>query len=42
MLLTRSPKKTASIDVAESAENKVKTNQDTLNSVRAQQQTEPQ
>ena len=30
------------IDVAESAENKVKTNQDTLNSVRAQQQTEPQ
>lgn len=30
------------IDVAEPAENKVKTNQDTLNSVRAQQQTEPQ
>ena len=30
------------IDVAEPAENKVKTNQDTLNSARAQQQTEPQ
>ena len=30
------------IDIAEPAENKVKTNQDTLNSVRAQQQTEPQ
>ena len=30
------------IDVAESAENKVKANQETLNSVRAQQQTEPQ
>ena len=30
------------IDVAEPAESKAKTNQDTLNSVRAQQQTEPQ